>query len=240
MGSNRPEKYKRLIIDGKRTDGRKVDQLRPIKLEVGVVPSADGSAYIEIGNTKVLAAVHGPREMFPKRFTDDDKAVLNVRYAMLPFSVSDRARPGPSRRSHEISKVSRHALESVIFLEEFPGMGIDLTLDVIQADAGTRATAITAGSVALAHAGIPMKGLVAASSVGKVDGQLALDLNGPEDNFGETDMPIAMLSTNDEITLLQMDGNFTEKEFKKSLDIAKENMKVLFDAQKEALKNYYK
>ncbi|MEA3229885.1 MAG: exosome complex exonuclease Rrp41 [archaeon] len=239
MASDRPEKYEKLIINGKRNDGRQLDELRPVKIEVGIIPSADGSAYIEIGNTKVLAAVHGPREQFPRRFVDEDKAVLNVRYAMLPFSVSDRARPGPNRRSTEISKVSKHALESVIFLEEFPSMGIDLTLDVIQADAGTRATAITAGSVALAHAGIPMRGLVAATAVGKIDGKLALDLNGPEDNYGETDMPIALVSTNDEITLLQMDGELTEEEFKKAITIAKKNMHVIFDAQKKALKKHY-
>ncbi|NOQ55451.1 MAG: exosome complex exonuclease Rrp41 [Nanohaloarchaea archaeon] len=239
MGSNVPEKYKTLIKDDKRIDGRKLDELRPVKIEVGVIPSASGSAYIEIGNTKVLAAVHGPKEMFPRHMIDEDKAVLNVRYAMLPFSTSDRVRPGPSRRSNEISKVTRHALESVICLEEYPAMGIDLTLDIIQADAGTRATAITAASVALAHAGIPMKGLVAATAIGKINDKLAVDLNGPEDNFGQTDMPIAMISTNKNITLLQMDGDFSKEEFKTALSMAKKAIGPLFEAQKAALRKYY-
>ncbi len=240
MGSDRPKKYEKLIINNKRLDGRTLDELRPVKIEVGVIPSADGSAYIEIGNTKVLAAVHGPKEMFPKHQMNENRAVLNVRYAMLPFSTTERVRPGPSRRSNEISKVTRHALESVIFLEEFPRLAINLTLDIIQADAGTRATAITAGAVALAHAGIPMKSLVAATAVGKIDGKLALDLNGPEDNFGETDMPIAMTSTDKNITLLQMDGDFTKEEFKKALGIVKNSIEPLFEAQRKALQDYYK
>ncbi len=239
MASNVPKKYEKLIVNGKRLDGRKLDELRPTKIEVGIIPSADGSAYIEVGKTKVMAAVHGPKEMFPRHMMNEDRAVLNVRYAMLPFSTSDRIRPGPSRRSNEISKVARHALESVIFLEEYPTMGIDLTLDVIQADAGTRATAITAGAVALAHAGIPMKGLVAATAMGKIDGKLAVDLNGPEDNFGDTDMPFAMVSTNKDITLLQMDGDFTPDEFKKALSMAKKAIEPIFEEQRKALLRYH-
>lgn len=238
-GIPRPEKYQQLIVKGKRVDGRKVDELRPLKIELGVIKRATGSAYVELGKTKVYAAVYGPRELHPKRLINEDRAVLNVRYAMTPFSVIDRQRPGPNRRAIEISKVARHALEPVIFLEEYPQLSIDLILDVVQADAGTRVTAINAASVALAHAGVFMRGLVAACAAGKVDGQMVLDLCGPEDNYGEADIPIAMASHSKNLTLLQLDGKVTREEFKKAVEMAKKGCENILKAQENALRGYY-
>ena len=171
-GATRPKEYEKLIVKGKRCDGRKIDELRPVTIKAGVIERANGSSYVEIGKTKVFAAVYGPKELHPKRLMDDDKAVLTVRYMMLPFSVNDRARPGPNRRSIEISKVIKHSLEPMIFLEEFPQLNIELVIDIIQADAGTRTASVVAGSVALANAGIPMRGLVSACAAGKVDGEI--------------------------------------------------------------------
>ncbi|MCK5299525.1 MAG: exosome complex exonuclease Rrp41 [Candidatus Aenigmarchaeota archaeon] len=240
MGGTRPDKYKKLVVKGKRIDGRKLDEMRPVIIKAGVLDQADGSAYIEVGSTKILAGVFGPKVLHPKRLLDEDKAVLDVSYAMLPFSTSERARPGPSRRSKEISKVAKNALEPSIFLEEAPQVMISLQLDVISADAGTRAAAITAGSVALADAGIPMKGLVSACAAGKIDGNIALDLCGPEDNFGEADMPVAMLSSNNEITLLQFDGDMTKDEVSKSLELVRKGNEYLWSKQEEALRGKYK
>ncbi len=240
MGGKRPEKYEKLIVKGKRLDGRKLDEMRPVIIKAGVLERANGSAYVEIGDTKIVAGVFGPRELHPKRLLDEDKAVLNVSYAMLPFSTTERARPGPSRRSKEISKVAKNALEPSIFLEEFPSLIIRLQLDVISSDAGTRAAAITAGSVALADAGIPMRGFVAACAAGKIDGKIVLDLSGPEDNFGEGDLPVAMLSSTEEITLLQFDGDMTKDELKKALELTKKGNEYLWDLQKKALMDKYK
>jgi exosome complex component RRP41 len=94
--NDKPEK----LIDkkGLRLDGRKADELRPIKLEVGVIPNADGSAYVEHGKNKILAAVYGPREVHPKHLALQDRTVLKCRYHMAPFSVQERKSPAPSRR----------------------------------------------------------------------------------------------------------------------------------------------
>ncbi len=104
----RPEGLKLIDENGKRIDGRKKYELRPIKMEVGVLKNADGSAYVEWGKNKVLAAVYGPREIHPpKHLQRPDRAILRVRYNMAPFSVEERKKPGPDRRSVEISKVIR-------------------------------------------------------------------------------------------------------------------------------------
>jgi ribosomal RNA-processing protein RRP41/SKI6 (EC 3.1.13.-) len=173
--------------DGLRLDGRSADELRPMKIETDVLARADGSAYIEWGGNKILVAVYGPREAFPKHTQDIDKAVVKARYNMAAFSVDERKRPGPDRRSMEISKVISEALSSAVMVNQFPRAEIDVYIEVLQADAGTRIAGLTASSVALAAAGIPMKDMVVGCTAGKVEGQVVLDLSKEEDNFGQAD-----------------------------------------------------
>ncbi|MCD4821562.1 MAG: exosome complex exonuclease Rrp41 [Methanococcoides sp.] len=230
--SDKPEKF--IDENGLRLDGRRVDEIRPMTVEMGVLSRADGSCYLEWGNNKVLAAVYGPRELHPRRLQRPSEALVRYRYNMAAFSVEDRIRPGPSRRSTEISKVSGEAFEPVVMKQFYPGAVIDVFAEVLQADAGTRTAAINAATLALVDAGIPMKGLVASCAVGKVDGQLVLDLNKPEDNYGDADLPIAM-TEDGEITLLQMDGNLTADEIAKGIEMVRKGCEQIFAIQKEAL-----
>ncbi len=228
-----------LIKDGKRLDGRGFEELRPIKIEVGVLKRADGSCYFEIGNNKALAAVYGPREMHPRHLQNAKTAVVTYRYNMAPFSVDDRKRPGPDRRSVEISKVSREAIDPVILKEYYPKTAIDVYVELLQSDAGTRTAGINAASVALAAAGIPMRDLVSSVAVGKIDGEVVLDLNAVEDNRGEADMPVAMVARTDTITMLQMDGRFTKDEFERGLKLAATACREIYELQRAALIEKY-
>lgn len=229
-----------LIDDnGIRIDGRKVDELRPLKIEAGVLKQADGSAYVEWGKNKVLAAVYGPRECHPCHMQNPAKAIVQCKYNMIAFSVSDRKRPGPDRRSVEISKIISEALEYVVFTENFPRTSIDVYIEILQANAGTRCAGLTAASVALADAGIPMKDLVPACAIGKADGQVVLDLNKEEDNFGEADVPIAMIPRTGEVLLLQMDGHLTMEEFNHAIELGKKACMDVYEIQKDALRRKY-
>jgi exosome complex component RRP41 len=230
-----------VLVDKKgiRIDGRKADEHRPVHIEAGVLSNADGSAYLEIGKNKVLAAVYGPRECHPRHLQDPTKAIIQCKYNMQAFSVSDRKRPGPDRRSIEISKIIAEALEKVVLTELFPRASIDVYIEILQANAGTRCAGLTAASVALADAGIPMRDIVPAVAAGKADGHVLLDLNKEEDNFGEADVPLAIVPSTDEIVLLQMDGNMTRKEFDKALDLAFGACHEIYDIQKAALKKRY-
>jgi len=232
-------KPKLINEDGIRTDGRRFDELRPIKMEVGVLDKSDGSAYVEFGKTRVFAAVFGPREVHPRHLSLPDRAILNCRYHMTSFSVEERKPLGMTRREVELSKVIREALETVVFLEEFPRTCIDIYIEVVQADGGTRTTGLTAASLALADAGIPMADLIAAVAVGKVDGQLVLDLNDVEDKYGEADMPMAMAPRFDSIVLLQLNGRISKDEFPKALALAKKGIMEIYKLQREALKRKY-
>ncbi len=233
------DKPEKLIVDGKRLDGRAPEELRPLKIQAGVLERADGSAYVELGNNKVFAAVYGPREMHPRHDQESDKAVLRCRYSMAPFSVDDRKRPGPDRRSMEISKVTKDALEPVLFLELYPRSVIDVFIEVLQADAGTRTAGINAAAVALADAGVPMRDLVTSVAVGKADDTIVLDLMKEEDQLGQTDMPIAIVPRKKVVTLLQMDGHFTKDEFKQAIDLAFVGCEKIYEAQRQALKEKY-
>jgi len=224
--------------DGLRLDDRRADELRPLKIEVGVLARADGSCYIEMGGNKVIAAVYGPREVHPRHLQEVTRAIVRYRYNMASFSVEERKRPGPDRRSYELSKVSREALEPVILTSYFPRSVIDVFVEVLQADAGTRTAGINAASVALADAGIPMKNMISSCAAGKVDGQLVLDPMKEEDNYGEADMPIAM-TPDGQITLLQMDGHMTPEELKTALAMAMGGCRQVYEVQRKALIDKY-
>ena len=225
----------KLFENGKRLDGRKPDELRKIKIEVGVLHRAEGSCYLEWGDNKVLAAVYGPREAVPRHTQNPLRAIVNARYNMAAFSVDDRKRPGPDRRSREISKVISEALENVILLEKYPRASIDVSIEVIDAEAGTRVAGLTAAAIALVDAGIPMRDIPVGCAAGKVDGQVVLDLGKEEDNFGDADLPIVLSPRTGEILLLQMDGHLTPKEFDQALDLAIKGCHEVSKMQKEAL-----
>ncbi len=230
---------KLLKKDGTRLDGRTAEELRPIKIETGVLNRADGSAFIEWGGNKILVAVYGPREAYPKHTQNINKAIVKARYNMAAFSVDERKRPGPDRRSIEISKVISEALDEAIMVEQFPRTQIDVFIEVLQADAGTRIAGITAASVAVASAGIPMKDFVSGCTAGKVEGQIVLDLSKEEDNFGDADVPMAILSKSGKVVLLQMDGDLSPEEFDKATGMITNAIKRINQIQREALSNKF-
>lgn len=224
----------------KRSDGRKNSELRPMSAKIGVVPNADGSAMFAFGNTIAIAAVYGPRQLHPQHMQNPAKGILRVNYDLLSFSVGDRKRPGPSRRSQEISKVTEWALSPVLDLSEFPNTVVDVQIYIIQADAGTRTAGINAASLALAHAGVPMKDLVCSVAVGKQDKELVVDLTKEEEDFeegeGATDFAMAKIANSDKYTLLQLDGKIQPDVIKKALELSDKSCEEIYEFQKKTLK----
>lgn len=223
----------------KRFSGRKPEELRSIIAKVGVIPSADGSASFESGGTKAIAVVRGPRTFHPQHMQNAQTGILRVSYGMMPFSVWDRIRPGPSRRSDEIGKVCEWALNSVVDLSGFPNTVVDVFIQIPKADAGTRVAGLNAAAMALAHAGIPMKQMLTAIAVGKVDKTLVVDVDKAEEDFhegeGSTDIPIAITSRTKEIALLQLDGKISIKELEKAIEMGKKACGDILKIQIEAL-----
>ncbi len=234
------ETKKKLISDaGVRTDGRRWNELRPIRMEVGQLKNADGSAYIEFGKNKIVAAVYGPKEVHPKHMVLPDRALIRCRYHMAPFSVDERKNPAPSRREIEISKVIREALEPALIAEDYPRSAIQIFVEVLQSDGGSRVAGITASSLALSDAGINMRDLVVGCSSGIVDGHVVLDLNDTEDKEGSGDMPVAFMPNLNQVTLLQVDGIYTPENFRKAFELAMTGGRMVYEMQRKALLEKY-
>lgn len=226
----------------KRMDGRGFAQTRPITAKAGVIKKADGSAFFKIGDTAAYAAVYGPRELNPKHMQDPKKGVLRCNYNMMPFSGTDRIKPGPSRRSKEISMVTEKSLLPVVNLEDYPNAVVDVFIELTETDAGSRCAGICAAAIALADAGITMKDMVAAVSTGVVDHQVCVDLNGDEEHIHDVDVadiPVAMVPSTEEITLLQMDGKVSKEELLKGISDVTPVLKDIAKIQRAALKERF-
>lgn len=233
-----------------RFDGRAFDELRPIEAKVGVVKTADGSASFKIGDTVAIATVHGPRELYPRFLQNPEKGVLRCNYNMMPFSGSgDRVRPGPNRRAKEISMVTEKALGPVLNLEEYPNAVVDVFIDLPQTDAGSRCAGICAATMALADAGLTMKDLVSAVAVGKIDDKVCVDLNYKEEAYDHiqggvegapvSDIPLAVIPSTGEITLLQMDGDITKEDLFEAVKVGKVASTKILKVMRKALKEKF-
>ncbi len=225
--------------NGIRCDGRRIDEVRPVSIKAGVLKNADGSAYIEFGDNKILAGVYGPRDIHPKHMSDADTGVLRCRYHMEPFSVTERKRPAPSRREIEISKVIKEALLPAVILTAFPRTVVDVYIEILQADGGSRCASLDAAAVALADAGIPMRDMVAACAAGKVADTVVLDVNNEEDQAGQADLPVAYMPNLNKITLLQLDGVMSLDEYKRCVQMGIDGCKMVYEVQKKALMDKY-
>jgi len=223
----------------KRASGRKIDELRKMSAKVGVVPNADGSAMFSFGDTIAIAAVYGPKEMHPQHSQNPQSGELRCTYNMMSFSVTERIRPGVSRRSQEISKITEWALKPVVMIDDYPSNVVDVHIQILQADASTRCAGINAAALALAHAGIPMKNIVSSVSIGKLDKQLVVDVDKNEEDWeegeGATDMPFTFTGDG-KLTHVQLDGKISIKQLKEAIELAREATKKIYEVQKEALK----
>lgn len=233
------EKIPLLLEDGSRLDGRGLNDIRPITMRSGVLDRADGSCYLTWGNNKIICAVYGPRELHPKHLAKPDRAIIRVEYRLATFSVGERKSPAPRRREYELSKILAESIDKIVFLEKFPNGTIDVFITVLDADGGTRCAALTAASLSLADAGIPMRGVLTGCAVGKVDGKMVVDLSDIEDKEGEGDMPVAMIFNTGEITLLQCDGNFTQEEIEEGLKLSKIAIGEIYQMQRKAILSKY-
>jgi exosome complex component RRP41 len=222
----------------KRHDGRGWEELRPISGKVGIIPRADGSAMFRIGHTVAYAAVYGPRELHPRFMQNPETGILRCRYNMMPFSGhGERVRPGGGRRSQEISMLISKALMPVLDLKEYPNAVIDVFIELPETDAGTRCAAICAAAMALADAGLMMKDLVVALSMGHYEGRIMADIDGHEDcEIGISDIPVAYIPSMDKFSLLQLDGEVPKEDLKKVLEIAKQKAMEIYKVQQDALK----
>ncbi|MCP9264915.1 Exosome complex exonuclease RRP41 [Dirofilaria immitis] len=186
---------------GYRQDGRKPHQIRNLNYKLGVYSQADGSAYLEQGNTKVLCAVYGPHEAKQRSRLLEDRCIINCQYSMATFSTNERKeRPRGDRRSLEFARLMEKAFEAAVLTENYPRSQID-----IFADGSHLAACVNVGTLALADAGVPMRGLVAAASCACApDGLACVDVNSREEMGIIPQLTIATISGQDAIVLAEL------------------------------------
>ena len=224
--------------EGLRLDGRRPNELRRIRCRVGVLSHAHGSAYYEQGNTKVLAAVYGPQEA--KRGKGlHDRAVVTCEYSMAPFSTGERKqRTKGNRRNLEISLAIKQTFEEAILVTQFPGSMINIYVQVLQADGGTRCASINAITLACVVAGIPMKDFVVACAAGCIDNTPLLDLNYLEDSARGVDMPVAILPKSDKVIMMQMDYRADLDTYEKVLKLGIQGCHRIYDVLVQEVKSF--
>jgi ribonuclease PH len=234
----------------KRSDGRGFRALRQVKITRNYLKHAEGSVLIELGDTKVICSA-SVEERVPRFLRNTGKGWVTAEYSMLPRSTNTRTqreRGGGNGRTFEIQRLIGRSLRSVTDLNAFGERTLWIDCDVIQADGGTRTVSITGAYVALVDAfrkmaeggtieNVPVKDSVAAISVGKVAGEVLLDLNYEEDSKAEVDMNIVMTGTGKfvEIQGTAEGGVFTKEEMDGLIKIAQNGIKILTKIQKNSL-----
>lgn len=235
-----------------RNDGREADQLRPVKITRNYIKHAEGSVLIEAGDTKVICTATVD-EKVPPFMKGAGKGWVTAEYSMLPRSAPSRipresARGKVTGRTHEIQRLVGRALRSIVNLEELGERTILIDCDVIQADGGTRTASITGSFVALIDAfgkllennsiqRLPVNECLAAVSVGKVNGQVLLDLDYSEDSIAEVDMNIIMTETGKfvEVQGTAEGAPFTKAELNNLIEFGELGVRQLITVQKQAL-----
>uniref|UniRef100_A0A224XVA1 Putative exosome complex component RRP41 n=1 Tax=Panstrongylus lignarius TaxID=156445 RepID=A0A224XVA1_9HEMI len=197
---------------GLRIDGRRANELRLIRCKLGIYNHTDGSAYLEQGNTKVIAAVYGPREMRSSRKSKilHDSAYLNCQYSMTTFSTTERRnRNRGDKKTTEMTINLHQALSSVIRLELMARSEINVFVEVLQADGGNYSAAVNAATLALIDAGIPLREYVIACTASLGNGNVPMvDISHLEENIGGPTLTVAMLPLSKQIALMEMSQRF--------------------------------
>ncbi|KAJ2938732.1 hypothetical protein O0L34_g3343 [Tuta absoluta] len=197
-----------LSSQGLRLDGRRPNELRRIRCKLGVFTQPDGSAYLEQGNTKVLAAVYGPHQA-AKSKSSTEGVVVNCQYSMATFSTGERKnRPRGDRKSQEMSMHLRQALTAGIKTELYPRSQIDIYVEVLQADGGAYCASVNAATLALIDAGIPLRAYVCACSASMAwragEPTPLVDVGHVEEAAGGVVCTAASLPSTGSIALLEM------------------------------------
>ena len=231
-----------LSCEGFRMDGRKPDEVRKLGCKWGIFEQADGSAFFEMGKTRVLAAVYGPHEVRASARTKQlhDRAVINCQYSMATFSTSERKkRPRGDFRSLEITANMREVFETAILTQLYPHSQIDIFLEVLQSDGSNYAACVNAATIALIHAGIAMKDVACASSAGLIDKRTIIDVNYTEESVSNTPvLTVVLLPKSREVLSMESTGRLGFDSLQSVMDAATDGCHKVYDVMRNSILQY--
>ncbi|XP_015787502.1 exosome complex component RRP41 [Tetranychus urticae] len=220
-----------------RIDGRKPHEVRSLTCRLGVFQQADGSSYVKLGNTQVLATVYGPHDTRGK--SNPEKSIINCKFRLSTFSKSTRRNLHRDIRSIEISNNLTQVFDSAILTELYPHSQIDIYLEVVQSDGSDYAACINAASLAIIDAGIPIKDVVCACSAGFIDNQPITDINAVEESSNGTPiLTIGMLPKDKQILSMESSGGIHLDNLNDVMDAAIEGCKSVLFIMKQTILNH--
>ncbi|KAH8353558.1 hypothetical protein KR084_011806 [Drosophila pseudotakahashii] len=231
--------FELLSEQGLRLDGRRPHELRHIKCKLGVFEQPDGSAYMEQGNTKVLAAVYGPHQAKGKK-TESNDVIINCQYSQATFSTAERKnRPRGDRKSLEFKMYLQQALSAAIKSELYPRSQIDIYVEVLQADGANYAVALNAATLALIDAGICLNEFIVACTASLSKSNIPLtDISHFEEVSGGPTLTVAALPTAEKIAFLEMSERFHIDHLETVIETAMAGCREIRDILEAAVKEH--
>ncbi|CAD7088956.1 unnamed protein product [Hermetia illucens] len=228
-----------LSDQGLRLDGRRAHELRRIRCKLGVFSQPDGSAYLEQGNTKVLAAVYGPHQA-PGKKSNHSEVIVNCQYSMAVFSTGERKnRPRGDRKSQEMTIHLQQTLRAAIKTELYPRSQIDVFIEVLQADGGNYCASVNAATLALIDAGICLKEYVCACTASLANGNVPLmDVSHLEEVSGGATLSVASLPSSNKIAFMEMSQRFHLDHLPKVLDHALQGCQQIMSILDKAVREH--
>lgn len=229
-----------LSEQGFRADGRRSNELRKMQCRLGIFSQSDGSAYMEQGNTKVLAAVYGPHEVRGSRTKIlHDTALINCQYSMATFSTTERKkRPRGDRKSHEITSHLRQTFEAAIQTELYPKSQIDIYVEVLQSDGSNFSACVNAVTLALVDAGIPLRDYVCACTSTLVKSTALVDASYLEESNGGQPLNVAFLPRSEQMVLVEMASRVHSDHLQKLLDAATQGCRDVYAILDRAVRSH--
>lgn len=224
-----------LSPEGMRVDGRRANETRRLRIRMGTQPHADGSAYLEQGNTKVLVSVRGPHEPSKRKATAHDRATLTCEFVAMPFATGEhKLQARGDRAAAELSAAIRSIFEPVVQTQLYARSQIDVSISLLQADGGVRSAAINATTLALIDAGVAMEDFVCACSAGSVQGSLLLDLNAQEDGAG-AELSVGYLPRAERVSYVQLESKVPLAVVPEVVGFATEGCRQVYDVLRAAV-----
>uniref|UniRef100_A0A7S1X380 Uncharacterized protein n=1 Tax=Tetraselmis chuii TaxID=63592 RepID=A0A7S1X380_9CHLO len=228
-----------LLLQGQRADLRSSEEFRSVFLTVDSIPQATGSTYAEIGNTKLMVAIYGPRTSSRKTaFSENGRLQVYVKYASFATQVRSAA-AGQTTKERDMSSLLSRALEPSVQFHTFPKAVVDVYVTILQSGGSDLAVSISASSVALAMAGVALYDLVPACRVGVVAGELLLDPSLAEEASEEAGMVLAQMPNVGEVTQFVLQGRWTQEQSSAALDLCKAGCKQLDAAMRECISDHF-
>ncbi|RWS23891.1 exosome complex component RRP41-like protein [Leptotrombidium deliense] len=226
---------------GYRCDGRRPNELRKLSCKLGTFETADGSSYVEMGNTRILATVYGPRETKTNRARlQHDRAVINCEYSLATFSTPERMKKSRSDfRSIELMNNLKEIYESAILTELYPYSQIDIFLQVLQSDGSNYSACVNAATLAIINAGIPIKDIVCACSAGFVSDTPMIDMSYIEESMGaDSQLTVALLPKEKQILSMESNGRVNLEKLNSLVDTAIDGCLDVYTIMRTAVLDY--